>query len=548
VRTRYDTIIVGAGAGGIVAAHVLAASGRRVLLLERGRHETYATAGRRDHLRNQRLSRYGHNAGPDVAGNPRVAVSPQGVAEVLAPHERGYQNNAATVGGGTLVYGGQAWRFHPLDFRMANTYGVPEGSSLADWPFDYAELAPWYDRAEWEIGVSGDGAAAARIWPRERGYPMPPVPRGPAGEALRRGAAALGVETLTPPLLINTVPRDGRNACIGCNSCVGFPCPSDGKNGTQNTLLPRALATGSCDLLTRVVAERILTDASGRVSGVSVLVSAERGDPQRVAFEAGEVVVAAGAIETARLLLASAAGREPAGIGNRHDQLGRHLQGHVSSSVYGLFNHDVGIDRGPGVTIATTAWNHGNPDVIGGGMVADDFTMLPVIFWKRALPPDLRRWGREAKDFMRDNYRRVIQLWGPAQDIPSPEARVTLDPAVRDRFGLRVARLTGVCHPETVRTARFVSERAREWLEAAGATRTWGVPPSAVLSAGQHQAGTCRMGADPSSSVTDPFGRVWGHDNLWVCDASLHPTNGGFNPVLTIMALAYRVSHQIAKA
>ncbi len=110
--------------------------------------------------------------------------TPDGAARTVAPHEAGYQNNAAVVGGGTLVYGGQAWRFLPKDFRMASSYGVPAGSSLTDWPIAYDELAPWYERAEWEIGVAGDSPAIGAIWPRARDYPMPPVPRGPAGAAL----------------------------------------------------------------------------------------------------------------------------------------------------------------------------------------------------------------------------------------------------------------------------------------------------------------------------------------------------------------------------
>jgi choline dehydrogenase-like flavoprotein len=109
-----------------------------------------------------------------------------------------------------------------------------------------------------------------------------------------------------------------------------------------------------------------------------------------------------------------------------------------------------------------------------------------------------------------------------------------------------VARLSGVCHPESIRTALFMRERAIEWIKAAGARRIWSEEPKPRLSAGQHQAGTCRMGEDPRRSVTDGFGRVWGHENLVVADASLHVTNGGFNPVLTVMALAFRVSRQLA--
>ena len=376
---------------------------------------------------------------------------------------------------------------------------------------------------------------------------MPPVPPGPSGRVLARGAEALGIATLTPPLLINTEPRAGRGACIQCGSCVGFPCPSDGKNGTQNTMLPRALATGACDLVTHAMVERVTTGSDGRVTGVSVLVEAAGGRSTRHQPRAREVILSAGAIETARLLLASGTAAEPHGLGNRHDQVGRHLQGHGSSRLFGLFEDEVANDLGPGVSIATTAWNHHNPDVIGGGMVANDFILLPVIYWKQALPPGLRRWGAEAKDHMRRNYRRLILLWSPTHEIPSPDCRVVLDPDLRDRFGLPVARLSGTLHAETLRTGRFLHDKAASWLAASGAVRVWGTAPDPALSAGQHQAGTARMGTDPSRSVTDPFGRVWGHDNLFVCDASVHPTNGGFNPVLTIMALAFRTASAIAE-
>ena len=544
MKTQYDSIVVGAGAGGLIAAAILAESGREVLVLERGGTLDYATGGHRDHLRNQRLSAFGHNAGPDIDGNPRVVEGAEG-ARTVRPHEPGYQNNAAVVGGGTVVHGGQAWRFLPKDFRMASTYGVPEGSSLVDWPFDYAELAPWYARAEDEIGVAGDSAGAARAWPRDEPYPMPPMPRGAAGMMLAKGAETLGIDTLSPPLSINSVDRAGRAACIGCGSCVGFPCPSDAKAGTQNTMLPRALATGRCTLVTHAMVEKVTTDGAGRVTGVSLTVDTPEGLVRHTP-RAREVVLAAGAIETARLLLLSASPREPAGLGNAHDQVGRHLQGHSSNRLFGLFDEDVGKDRGPGVTIATTNWNHGNPDVIGGGMIADDFIVLPVIYWKQMLPPDLRRWGQEAKDHMRRNYRRLIMLWSPVHEIPNPESRVRLDPDVRDRFGLPVARLSGGTHGETLRTAAFMHDRGLDWLQAAGAVQTWGYLARAGLSAGQHQAGTARMGSEPGTSVTDPDGRVWGHDNLWVADASLHPTNGGFNPVLTIFALAFRTASRIA--
>ena len=163
MRDSYDCIVVGAGAAGAIVAAQVAEAGKSVLLLERGRPLTYKTDPRRDHLRNQRFSEYGHNAGPPIDGNPRVLVTTDGGERVIRPHEAGYQNNAAAIGGGTAVYGGQAWRFMPDDFRMASRYGVPAGSSLADWPISYDDLAPFYERAEWEIGVSGHGGGVGGV-------------------------------------------------------------------------------------------------------------------------------------------------------------------------------------------------------------------------------------------------------------------------------------------------------------------------------------------------------------------------------------------------
>src|SRR5262245_21432114 len=356
--TNYEVIIVGAGAGGGVAAGVLAEAGKRVLLLERGGHLAISNAPV-DHLRNQRVSRYGHTAGPEVEGNPRVAVGLDGQARLVRPNDSAYQNNAAVVGGGTRVYGGMAWRFLPQDFRMASLYGVPAGSSLADWPISYDDLAPDYERAEWEVGVAGDGEAAARHWPRQKGYPLPPLRVSPQGALLRAGAARLGWDAFAVPALINTASYGGRGACIQCQYCIGVPCPVDAKNGTHNTLIPRALATGRCELVTGAMAARIETGSSGRVTGVSYFDST--GTLQHASAEV--VICAGGAIETARLLLNSASERNPRGLGNAHDQVGRHLQGHYYPAALGLMPEPVYDGLGPGMSTVTVRFNHGNPDL-----------------------------------------------------------------------------------------------------------------------------------------------------------------------------------------
>ena len=534
----YDAIIIGAGAGGGVAAGVLTAAGKRVLLLERGPDSEFAQVPR-DHLRNQRMSFYGHNAGPDIEGNPRTLDD----GSVVLPHQRGYQNNAAMVGGGTRVYGAQAWRFMPQDFRMASTYGVPEGSSLADWPLDYEALAPWYERAEWEIGVSGTHQAMTHLPPYRRPYPMPSLPPNASMQAHMKGLEALGWQALPMPQFINSVPYNEREACIRCQHCVGFACPVEAKNGTRNTTIAEALRSGRCVLRPGVMVERIDCDDGGRARGVSW----REQDGQPGVAQAEIVIVSAGAVESARLLMNSATSREPDGLGNGSDQVGRHLQGHYYPMVIGLFPERMMDNQGPGGGVATCQFNHGNTDVIGGGMLADDFIVLPIISWKMYAPRDVPRWGPTAKRFMREKYRCLGDIKGPVHEIPSPDGRVTLDPQVRDRYGIPVAHLSGTTHPETVRTASFMYERAEEWVRASGAEKVWGYRPVLRLSGGQHQAGTCRMGEDPEQSVVDPWQRVHGHDNLFVLDGSVHVTNGGFNPVLTIMALAWRAADHIVQ-
>ncbi|MBV9468297.1 MAG: GMC family oxidoreductase, partial [Abitibacteriaceae bacterium] len=405
---------------------------------------------------------------------------------------------------------------------------------------------PYYERAERELGVAGQNDTLWGETAPDAAYPMPPVVPGPQTQALKRGAQQLGWGTFAPPLLINTVPYGGREACIACKWCVGYACPTDAKNGTHNTLIPLALATGHCQMVTGAMTERIETDARGKVCGVSYFVE-ENGSARHESARAKVVIVSSGAIESARLLLNSHSAQHPHGLGNESDQVGRHLQGHYYPGASGLTEENVYNGVGPGVTCATNQFNHGNSGIIGGGMLCDDFIKPPIDFWYTSLPPDLPRWGAANKQYMRENYTRLLHVKGPVQEIPSPHGRVTIDPQVRDKWGIPVVRLSGTTHQATVATSEFMRHRAEEWLRASGCYKVWSQPRGIGLSGGQHQAGTCRMGHDPQTSVTDQCGRVHAHDNLFVIDGSLHVTNGGFNPVLTIMALAFRSAEHIAK-
>jgi choline dehydrogenase-like flavoprotein len=539
---RVNAVIVGAGAAGGVVAKELATAGLSVVVFERGPWYT-AHDCRKDDLRNQRVTELGNAFGPDDDGNSRVLVDSKGVAREILPSEGSYNNNAACVGGGTLSYGAQAWRFMPQDFRMRSTYGAPEGSSLEDWPIAYDDLEPFYEKAEHEIGVSGDVSTDPFHGPRKRDLPMPPLPPNKELDILWPAAKRLGLHPFNVPMLRNSVPYNGRGPCMRCRWCCGYACEVDAKNGSQNTVIPVALATGNCELRTECMVCEIITDSRGRALGVSYIDSHGNSLEQY----ADIVVVSACAIESARLLLHSKSRLFPDGLGNRYDQVGRNLQGHHYTGATGYFDYEVYDDLGPGVSVGICDYNHGTSGLSGGGMLANEFTRLPYQMTDR-LPPGTPTWGLAHKQAMRQWHKRSIVIMGPTQQIPTATARVTLDPRVRDKYGISVARIEGNVHPHTFEIGDRQSERAAAWLKEAGAIH---VSPMSwrpdTVSAGQHQAGTCRMGSDPRGSVVNKTCQLHDVDNVFVIDGSVHVTNGGFNPVLTIMAIAYYASDALVR-
>ncbi|BDZ50969.1 hypothetical protein GCM10025867_32100 [Frondihabitans sucicola] len=497
LHDRYDAIVIGSGAGGGVAACGLAEQGRRVLVVESGPWPSIAELSA-DHIRNPR-SDWGVAplSGPPDDGNPRVLDDGR-VRVELRPSDYPWSNNAMTAGGGTRVYGAQAWRFAPLDFRMASTYGTPDGSSLADWPISYDDLEHYYSRAEREIGVSGDSDGS---WSggRSEPFPMPPLPSGTQRARLQGAADSLGISTVHVPLLINSTPYLGRHACAQCSMCVGFACPVDAKNGSQNTMLTRAFATGRCVILLESRAVRLRTDATGRVVGVTVR-GTGAGDSWEREVDAAEVVVAAGAVESARLLLASTSDREPNGLGNNADQVGRHLQAHVYGGATALFDDVVEEFIGPGPSIATTDFRHGNEGLVGGGMIANEFVALPANVYGYLVSAGLLPLaGLESKHGMRDLSRRMLRLMGPIQEVTMADSRVRVDPATVDATGMPVAVLSG---ESTARTSRIGPSSPRR-------ARSGCVPPARAASLRWAVRRRSSCAADRAAGSTRPAPAGW---------------------------------------
>ncbi|HUY13414.1 MAG TPA: GMC family oxidoreductase [Terriglobia bacterium] len=538
---KVNAVIVGSGAGGGVVAKELAEAGMSVVLLERGKHYTMADFNH-DELKSQYSVPPAY--GPSVFANPRTfRYTDREKARIVYPGvDDIYGKTDAAVGGGTLAYGAACWRYKCEDFRMKSTYGTIVGSSLEDWPISYDDLEPYYEKIEYVLGVSGLAGADPFAEPRKKPYPVPPLPINPTGEIVRDAGRRLGWHPFPPPFAILTAPYHGRIACVQCSWCLAYICEVGAKSGTEMTVIPAAIKTGHCQLHDQCFVTRILTDEKGRATGVQYFDREKRGHE----LYADLVVVACSATETPRLLLNSASRLHPRGLGNSSDQVGRNLNDHTGADAFGIFEQEIPHEKGPGPSIAFNDWNHPRGgEVIGGGYIYNYYCTLPIEFAGNR-PPEEPRWGKQHKEFQRCWFRHFIHLGSNCQAMPQERNRVDLDPRIRDAWGTPVARITHSWLPLDLVIANFVMDKEEMLLKEAGAIRTWR-GRNGRGGVGDHQNGSCRMGNDPKASVVNAFSQSHDVDNLFITDGSVMVTDGGFNPSLTIQALAGRTADYITK-
>ena len=539
-KNHVNVVVVGSGAGGGVVAKELSFLGYSVVLFERGKWISYDNNSN-DELSDQRNQILGANFGPDFIKNPRSFINRFGTEEVFNSL-KGYGNIAECVGSGTVSYGAMAWRFMKEDFKMKSIYGHVQGSTLVDWPISYDDLEPYYEKAEWEIGVSGHNKKNLFASNRKKPYPMPPFEINKEGKILEKAAKRLGWNPFPVPMFRNSKPYNGRTPCMRNSICVGNACPISAKNGTHNTVIPLAIQTGNCDLKTECIVSELVIDNKSVVRGVKYF-----DKNKKMYFQSSDiVVVSASANETARLLLNSKSKFFPNGAGNNNDWVGRNLQSHAYTGAVGLFDYDILDFDGPGANIAISNFSHNNKKIIGGGIIHNEFNRLPYQF-SQIRPQGSKLWGSEHKKFQKNNFRRLSRINGPIQEMPNFHSRVTVSKKIKDYWGIPVVQFSGKRHYLDHEHCKFLSNKAELLLKEAGAVKTWKNIGGKGQGRGQHQAGTARMGNDKKTSVTNKYGQIHEIDNLFVADGSLIPNNAGFNPSLTIMALGYWVGNYIGK-
>ncbi len=555
LEKEYDVIIVGSGATGGMAAYVLARAGVKVLMLEAGRdYDPYTETPM--FQRNADAPLRGAST-PDkpfgyydatVDGGWEVPGEPYTVGEGSA--FKWWRSRM--VGGRTNHWARHVPRFGPDDFKRGTLDGLSD-----DWPISYEDVAPYYDKAEALIGVIG-GDTGVDNEPGPAPGIHQPAPAARVPELLVQAACEdLDIPCTPAPRAILTRPLNGRKACFyatpcirGCNVGANFQSPT--------VLLPPALATGNLDIVTNAHVFEVTIDGRGQADGALFV---DKTSDEHVKAKARVVVLGASACETARILLLSRNTAFPDGVANATGLIGRHLMDTPGTQIEAHFPH---LEGRP----------HYNEDGISYGH-------LYIPWWlneaQRRGELDFARgyhvefggsWGREPsmsvakhavfanapygkafKEGMRHAYGSVTGFSVRGEMVPNSQTYCELDGNVKDQFGLPVLQFHWQWSDEERRQMRHAWDAVEAIIARAGGRvlNPFEGDDAPISVGGEiiHEIGTARMGDDPGSSVTDPFGRCWDVDNLYLVDGSTFVSNPHKNPTLTMMALAWRTSDLI---
>jgi gluconate 2-dehydrogenase alpha chain len=555
---KTDVAVIGLGGVGGVAVLPLAQAGLEVVGLEAGAWLSPRDFAP-DELRNEALGwpQSVQKANHEVPVHRASSSSPDSPRLRLHP-----MMNA--VGGTTMHYWAQSWRLNPWDFKVVSEttrrYGssrIPAGSTVEDWPFGLEELEPYYDRAEYEIGISGQAGNINGVidergnifeGPRARAYPMPPLRgtefTGVMGDAARR----LGWHPFPGPAAVNSRAYDGRAPCLYHGFCHRGGCHVEAKNSTAVSTIPKAHQTGNLRIVTEAHVIRIQVDGEGRASAVEYLKNGE------TYIQPADVILLAGyTYENARLLLLSTSDAYPDGLSNNHGQVGRHYMTHnTRAGVLALFPHDLNRWYGlPAQGTAVDEWaddnfDHTDLDFIGGGNLWVYSDRRPITAARMNTFGRAPRWGSDWKAFVMQNADRWVNGYLQKTTLPYEDNYLDLHPIIKDPLGFPVCRITADFKDNEKKIAAFIQDKTEQWFLEAGAIATVR-QPIGTMGPSTHAYGGTRMGNDPETNVVDRWGFSHEVPNLGLLGASVMGTSGAHNPTLTAQALAWRTSEHLVE-
>jgi choline dehydrogenase-like flavoprotein len=527
-----DFLIVGSGSAGGVLAKELSSNGFRVVVLEQGPR---IDPGQFEH---DEYWAFNLNAlSNNLIRQPTTFRESENETAKIRP----IIWYGRVVGGGSVHFTTNYWRFHELDFVERSRKGSIPGADLQDWPITYNDLEPYYTKAEWELGVSGQAGASPFDPPRSKPYPLPPLPIKSSGVLMERGARKLGWHPFPAPMAIISEDYNGRSKCMHCGFCEAFGCEWGAKSSTLATVIPIAERTGRCEIRPNCYVHEVEVNAQGRVTGVVYFDQQKRSQRQR----AKAVILCANGAETPRLLLMSKSARFPDGLANSSGAVGKYLMFDTGAMAAGVFEHPLNEYKGAVVSRIVHDFYEIDPKhgFVGGAGLDARFDLYPAGFAQSGFAPDMPQWGSEFKKNLRD-FPRMMYTLSHQMALAVESNSITLDPVAQDAWGLPAIRVTYKDHPDTFRSLQFMQDREMELLDAAGAQRSWRLPYTERDSSA-HLLGTCRMGNDPKKSVINSDHRSHDVPNLFICDGSSLVTSGRNQPTETIQALAFRAADRI---
>ena len=510
----YEVIIVGTGAGGGTLAHTVATAGRRILMLERGNF----------------LPRETENWTPESVFVDGRYISPETWYDAdghpFQPQVHYF------VGGATKLYGAALYRLRPQDFEELKHV---DGVSPA-WPVSYADFEPYYTKAEWLYQVHGEHGTDPTEGSWSRQYPWPAVSHEPRIQEIVDAMTAAGYHPFPAPCGVLLDEKDrARSSCIRCTWCDGYPCMVHAKSDAETIAVRPLLDLPNVTLLVDAEVVRLETDASGRtVTGVVVR---RNGGEER--YRADVVVLSAGASNSAKVLLASAGDKHPNGLANGSDEVGRNYMFHNSKAVVALAKerNDTVFQKTLGLNDFYLGgddyqWPIGNIQMVGKSNA-------------QAMKGEEPKLTRLAPHWSLDEVaHHAVDFWLTTEDLPMPDNRVTLDPDgnVRLAYESTNDEEADRLYHELKVMLNHIGMSDHHVLD-----KNFYMHMSIPIAGVAHQAGTCRFGDDPASSVLDVNCRAHEVDNLYVVDTSFFPSIGAVNPALTAMANAIRVGDHLAE-
>jgi len=520
----YDFVVVGSGVAGALVSRELAHAGYRVCILESG--------GRID--RKQAVQRYRESAIRDITTPYPVwpwAPIPD------ARHVEIYFGKGSTpdyqpsylkqVGGTTWHWTGMTPRFLPADFELYSRYGVG-----CDWPFDYAALEPYYLKAEHALGVSGDSDDDHGS-PRSGAYPMPPIPMSYSDGVVAMRLEKFGVPVKPFPAARNSQPYNGRQQCLGNNTCTPI-CPT-GAQYSADTDIDNAIRFGA-RLIDRATVYRLECDAELNI----VAAHYKKPDGSSVRITAQRFVLACNSIETARLLMMSASEQLPDGIANSSGQMGRNLMDHLI--FFNTFQMDVPLYGGRGPQSVSGLMTGRDGEFRRHHSAAKLFLSNDINLQEKAVQviEDEQHWG-DVFETLKSNVVHHGCIGGELEPLPSEHNRVMLDWTRLDPLGLPLPFMQYQLHDYTKDGLAYWQGFVSGLIAKINAKQT----SSTVMRSSHHHCGTTRMGHDAKKSVVDANCRSHDHANLYLIGNSVFPAMGTANPTLTNAALSLRLAEHL---